>query len=185
MVALDDLISPGYLKMQRLLHDAPRGYGGRGDKWAGIVLQIAMAYHARSILDYGSGEGSLAKALRASPYLGDIQIAEYDPAMPGVDQLPAPADFVNVTDVLEHIEKDRLAAVLEHIRSLAHKVVFAVISTKKTNKVLADGRNAHLIIKPDAWWKQRLRQAGFDVHPPPSVVRQIPEREWSVILTRH
>lgn len=180
-VAQHRLISPQYLEMQKILHAAPRGYGGRGEKWAGVLLQVAMAYQATSILDYGCGQGSLGRVLKAQP-LGAIRVDEYDPAIPGKDGLPDFADLVNVTDVLEHIEPDRLSTVLDHIRTLARKAVFAVISTKETNKVLADGRNAHLIIKPGAWWKSKLREAGFTLHPPPSVVRQN-TKEWVGVLT--
>lgn len=183
MVTMEELISPKYLEMQRILHAAPRGYGGRGDKWAGIVLQVALSYQATSILDYGAGEGSLARALKAMMPAELLQIQEYDPAIPAIAQLPEPADLVVCTDVIEHIEKEHLVAVLEHIRSLTRKALFLVVSTKKTNKVLADGRNAHLIIKPDFWWKRRMQKAGFDVHAAPSVVRLIPEREWTAVLT--
>lgn len=174
------LISPQYLEMQRTLHAAPRGYGGRGEKWAGIVLQVALKYEATSILDYGCGQGSLARVLRSQP-LGAIRIDEYDPAIPGKDSRPGFADLVNVTDVLEHIEPDRLDLVLQHIRALARKVVFVVISLKETNKVLSDGRNAHLIIRPARWWKKTLIVAGFSIHPPPSVIRES-TKEWVGVL---
>lgn len=175
------LITPAYLEMQRILHAAPRGYGGRGEKWAGIVLQIALAYRATSVLDYGCGQGSLKRVLDTHP-LGAMRIAEYDPAIPGKDALPEPADLVNVTDVLEHIEPECLPAVLHHIRMLAKKVVFAVISTKDSNKVLSDGRNAHVIIQSGTWWKEQLRHAGFTLHTPPSVVR-VNTKEWVGVLT--
>lgn len=182
MVTQHQLISYEYLQMQKQLHAAPRGYGGRGDKWAGIVLQLALEYDCTSILDYGCGQGSLARVLRSKP-LGAIRVAEYDPAIPGKDHLPDFADLVNVTDVLEHIEPRRLSAVLKHIRLLARKVVFAVISTKDSNKYLTDGRNAHLIIQPGSWWKDQLREAGFTLHPAPTVVRVVPNKEWAVVLT--
>lgn len=176
------LISPKYAELQRRLHAEPRGYGGRGDKWAGIVFQIAGTYGCTSILDYGCGQGTLIKALRSYP-LGPIRLDEYDPAVAGKDALPVFADLVNVTDVLEHIEPKRLEAVLAHIRGLARKAVWMVISTKDSNKTLADGRNAHLIIQPGRWWKAQLRAAGFTLHPPPPVVRDRPGEEWTGILT--
>ncbi len=181
MTVADHLISPRYLKMQRVLHESPRGYGGRGDKWAGTVLQIALVYHAISILDYGCGEGSLKRVLKSRD-LGPMTVEEYDPAIPGKDRLPEPADLVNVTDVLEHIEPEHLAAVLAHIKSLTKKVCWAVISLKESNKILADGRNAHIIIQTGGWWKEQLRAAGFTLHPPPSVTRSKPT-EWVGILT--
>lgn len=180
MIRPQELISPGYLTEQRTLHASPRGYGGRGDKWAGVVLQLAVAYHAESILDYGCGQGSLAKALRLYPTFAPIR--EYDPAIPGKDALPEPADLVVCTDVLEHIEHDRLPSVLEHLKSLARKAIWAVISTKTSNKKLSDGRNAHIIVRPAKWWKNRLIEAGFTPKPPPTTVRVCPEKEWSAVL---
>ena len=176
-----DLISPKYRDMQRVLHAAPRGYGGRGDKWAGVVVQIAQEYRATSILDYGCGQGSLMRTLRTLPLAG-WALAEYDPAIPGKDTLPDAADLVVCTDVLEHIEKKRLGAVLAHLRALAQRVLWVVVSTKASNKILPDGRNAHLIIKPAPWWKTRFRDAGFTLRTAPTVVRAVPEKEWSVIL---
>jgi 2-polyprenyl-3-methyl-5-hydroxy-6-metoxy-1,4-benzoquinol methylase len=177
-----ELISPAYLKQQRVLHAAPRGYGGRGSKWAGVVLQVALEYQASSILDYGCGQGSLAATLRAQPWNG-IRISEYDPAIRGKDMMPEFADLVVCTDVLEHIEPDRLGNVLAHLKLLARKAVFAVISLKTSNKTLKDGRNAHLIVQPGAWWKDRLRKAGFTLHNPPTVVREGVGKEWVVVLT--
>jgi 2-polyprenyl-3-methyl-5-hydroxy-6-metoxy-1,4-benzoquinol methylase len=186
MVSAGELISRSYIEMQRTLHAAPRGYGGRGEKWAGIVLQVALAYDAHSILDYGCGQGSLKRVLSnlvTQDQAPVYRIDEYDPAIPGKDALPEQfSDLVNVTDVLEHIEPERLKAVLKHIRLLASKCVFVVISTKESNKVLADGRNAHVIIESPQWWKQQLREAGFTLHPPPSVTR-VSSKEWVGVLT--
>lgn len=182
MIQPADLISPKYAAMQRILHADPEGYGERGDKWAGIVLQLAIEYEAGSILDYGCGAGSLAKALRSQP-LNGMRIAEYDPAIPGKDGLPAFADLVVCTDVLEHVEKELFPAVLQHLKMLARKALWVVVATQESNKRLADGRNAHLIVKPAWWWKKKFIRAGFTLYPPPTVVRSVPEKEWSVVLT--
>lgn len=178
---MDRLISPRYLEMQKKLHASPRGYGTNGDKWAGIVLQIALQYRATSILDYGCGQGSLARALVAQPISG-YRISEYDPAVPGKDYPPDFADMVVVTDVLEHIEPKRLDDVLKHIRTLARKVVFVVVATVPSGFTLPDGRNAHLIIHPSGWWKHCFQVANFKLHKPPTVVRKN-GREWAVVLT--
>ncbi len=181
MITEHERISPKYLEMQRALHADPRGYGGRGDKWAGIVLQVAGQYGATSILDYGCGQGSLARALRQVP-LGAVRIDEYDPAIPGKNQAPEFADLVVCTDVLEHIEPDRLPAVLAHLRMLARKALWVVVSIKGSNKVLADGRNAHILIRPSAWWKQEFLRAGFTLRAAPTAVRKEPRKEWAVVL---
>lgn len=180
MMVLDELISRPYLKMQRKLHMSRRAYGQNGDKWAGVVLQLALKYQAQSILDYGCGEGNLARTLRASPFV-PIPIAEYDPAISGKDALPEPADLVNVTDVLEHIEPDRLQNVLQHLRSLARKAIWAVVALNRSERYLSDGRDTHLIIQHAAWWKHQFQEAGFRLLPPPTTVRRS-KKEWAVVL---
>lgn len=157
-----DLISPQYREEQRALHAAPRGYGGRGCKWAGTVEALIQMLGATSVLDYGCGQGTLVSALTVRN-LPAVRLAEYDPAIAGKDHLPMFADLVVCTDVLEHIEPDRLNAVLAHLRMLARKAVFLVVNLRETNKVLSDGRNAHLIIETATWWQNRVIQAGFEV----------------------
>lgn len=183
MKTLVELISPAYLALQRELHSRPDGYGGKGSKWADGVRGVAAAYEAYSILDYGCGRGSLASALRTRADIAGIRIAEYDPARPGYDRPPAFADLVVCTDVLEHVEPPRLDAVLAHLRTLARKAVFVVIATRTSNKTMSDGRNAHLIVESDEWWRARVTRAGFTVHPGPASPCTKPSREWVAVLT--
>lgn len=180
-MTLDALISPAYRQEQIILHQRPNGYGGKGKKWSTAVKALAWSHDCESVLDYGCGEGSLAVHLMLSGRLTDIR--EYDPAMPGYDDLPEPADLVVCTDVLEHIEPDRLAAVLAHLRSLTKKLLFVVIATRPSGKTLTDGRNAHLILESAEWWQARIEAAGFTVqdNPPQSPLLK-PSREWVAVL---
>ncbi len=185
MIAQGELISEKYRLMQRILHRQPRGYGGRGAKWAHVVVDLMRTYQASSVLDYGSGEGSLRRAIMHHPNHdapAGVRFDEYDPAMPGKETLPSFADLVVSTDVLEHIEPDRLDAVLAHLKFLARKAVFVVISLKESNKILADGRNAHLIIRPANWWKKRLESAGFTILRAPECARKKKSHEMTVVL---
>ena len=170
-----DLYSPDYIVLQKALHAAPRGYGQKGSKWAEWV-ELFDQYACHSVLDYGCGQGSLKLALADR-----LVCREYDPAIPGKDGPPAFADLVNCTDVLEHIEPDKLDNVLAHLRSLARKVVFVVIAQRPAGKVLSDGRNAHLIVKDRAWWTHRLHAAGFRVVPV-EVKYKKPAREFVAVL---
>lgn len=173
-----ELISPRYVELQRELHADPRGYGGRGRKWSDVVSELVATYDAGSVLDYGCGQGSLGNELRER----GIICREYDPAIPGKDDMPMFADLVVATDVLEHVEPDRLPAVLQHLRALARTAVFVVVSTVETAKVLSDGRNAHLIVQPAEWWIQQIEAAGFRLEPPPASARKKPEKEWLGVL---
>lgn len=175
--------SSAYLKTQIALHADPRGYGGKGDKWAPAVADLVRRYGAWSVLDYGCGEGALVRALRerVDPR---VRLAEYDPAIAGKNDAPSFADLVVCTDVLEHIEPDRLGCVLEHLDVLARKAVFAVIATRASNKTLLDGRNAHLTIESSNWWYDRLEQHGFHVEHGPASPLKKPSREAVFLLTR-
>lgn len=175
------LITWDYVCQQREMHLRPEGYGGKGKKWVDAVIQILVDLKATSVLDYGCGQGTLARALRAKQVPG-LRIAEYDPAIPGKDGYPSFADLVTCTDVLEHIEPDRLDTVLQHLRLLARRAVFVVVSLRPSEKVLPDGRNAHLIVQPEAWWLEQFAAAGFEVRPGPRRNGKI-AKEFTAILT--
>ena len=144
------LISDSYRRLNSDLH-AGGNYGRNGDKWATRVAEISDRYDASTILDYGCGQGSLARALGA-------RVQEYDPAIVDKSAAPLPADLVVCTDVLEHIEPDCLGDVLDHLRRLSRKACFVVVATRPAMKFLADGRNAHLIIEQDEFWRGRLNR---------------------------
>lgn len=153
------LISQAYVEQNKALHARPEGYGGSGIKSAGTVAEFAARVRPQWILDYGCGKGTLKTGMVKAGYQGSIH--EYDPAIKGKDMLPKPADLVVCTDVLEHIEPEKLAAVLDHIFGLAKKAIFLVIATRKANKTLPDGRNAHLIIQDAPWWLEKLDRKGW------------------------
>jgi 2-polyprenyl-3-methyl-5-hydroxy-6-metoxy-1,4-benzoquinol methylase len=154
------LISDSYLRLQVDLHQGPRGYGNSGRKHAGEVWAVAQAMNLQSMIDYGAGGGTLKQTLQRSGWEGPI--VEYDPAIQGIDKPPMePADLVTCTDVLEHIEPERLTAVLKHIHYLTKLAAFLVISTVPSSKELRDGRNAHLIVQPPNWWTTAVERVGF------------------------
>jgi hypothetical protein len=175
-----ELISPGYLDAQKAMHANPKGYGGRGYTWAPTVIEIAQRYNVGSILDYGAGQGTLGSALRDAGWT----CRDYDPAIPGWDAPPVFADMVTCTDVMEHIERDRLDTVFRHIRMLARTVVFFVIATRAANKLLPDGHNAHLTIMGGKWWRDRVLAAGFTLQDPPTVLpAKLPGKCWYGVVT--
>lgn len=182
MIRLVDLISPAYLDVQRIMHANPKGYANRGEQWAPTVIEVAQQYDVWSILDYGAGKCRMGNALREAGF----ECRDYDPAVPGLDTPPSFADLVVSTDVLEHCEPQKLDNVLAHIRLLARKAVFLVISCRPARKRLPNGDNAHLIIKPKAWWRDRLLAAGFTIQKTPQVLpEKLPKKcsHWMGVLT--
>lgn len=73
-----------------------------------------------------------------------------------LSERPTQHDLVVCSDVLEHIEMECLIDVIADLRSLTKKVLFVDVATRPAKKVLADGRNAHLIQKDGAWWLTEL-----------------------------
>lgn len=179
---LSRLITPAYLETQVQLHASPKGYGGRGDKWGPAALDLARRYTCQTVLDYGCGQGTLKQAIKGHFEKGAV--AEYDPAIKGKSGAPLPADLVVCTDVLEHIEPDRRALVTDHLFKLTRKVLFVVIATRPSKKFLSDGRNAHLIIEPAGWWRDRMEFPGFEFVDPPQSPLDSPSREWVAVMVR-
>lgn len=140
-----ELISVEYAALNAELHRLKPSYGRSGDRYASVVLTLAARLETRSVLDYGAGKGSLAKAL-------PFPIQEYDPAIPEKSARPQPADLVVCTDVLEHVEPERLPVVLTDLRRVTRQLLFCVVPMGPAQKSLPDGRNAHLIQQHAAWW---------------------------------
>jgi hypothetical protein len=184
VITARDVISPAYLLLQAELHARPNGYGGKGDKWADGVAALVARLGAFSVLDYGCGQGSLKRAL-SEKVDARVIVREYDPAIPLKSGWPEFADLVVCTDVLEHIEPERLSSVLVHLKTLARKAVFVVIATRPSNKTMTDGRNAHLTVESAEWWIARLEAAGFtvDVAAAPVSPLKKPSRELVAVLT--
>ncbi len=182
---LERYISDNYLREQKYLHSSPKGYGGRGDKWLDAVINLARKHHVISILDYGCGKGTLAAALRQK-WIG-ADISEYDPAIAGKDNIEKyrQFDMVVCTDVLEHVEPQKLPIVIEHLYSLTKKVLFLVVATRPSNKFFTDGRNVHLIIEPPSWWKERIDHPLFSYEEPPKPPGDKVAREWIAVLVRN
>lgn len=153
-----DLITKYQLQQNVVLHNAPKGYGASsGKKWGATILYLARFFKAFQILDYGCGSGTLREVMEKSLIKREFVLTEYDLAIKGKNKLPDhPFDFVICTDVLEHIEPDKLDNVLDHLNFLVGKVGFFVINKKEANKILPDGRNAHLIQKSSQWWVKKI-----------------------------
>jgi 2-polyprenyl-3-methyl-5-hydroxy-6-metoxy-1,4-benzoquinol methylase len=146
------LISEKYKELNAQLHGTGN-YGVTSAKWADSVASLAAMSRSQSVLDYGCGQGHLGQVLA-----GKFDWRDYDPCIPGLDASPQPADLVVCTDVLEHIEPECLEEVLDDLQRVVRNVGFFVIATGPANKVLPDGRNAHLIQESARWWLPKLCQ---------------------------
>jgi 2-polyprenyl-3-methyl-5-hydroxy-6-metoxy-1,4-benzoquinol methylase len=163
-VSKPELISTALRALNARLHRDNLAYGVGGGKHAPAILNLSIALKTTSILDYGCGKGYLAKAL-------PFPIWEYDPAIPGKDACPRPADIVVCTDVLEHVEDGKVQYVLKDISRCLRRVGYLVIHLGPASKTYADGRNTHLTQRGQTWWEGKLAKF-FHVA---TVIRRGPE----------
>lgn len=150
--AAKPVISEEYRRQQQELHKNPN-YGVASIQFAPAVRQVAERLGLTSISDYGAGKQNLRITLEAGGYHTDYR--PYDPAFPEYGE-PRSADLVCCIDVLEHIEPELLDNVLDDLARITVKIGLFTIHTGPAQKVLPDGRNAHLIQKPSSWWLPRL-----------------------------
>lgn len=150
--AADPVISEEYRRQQQELHQNPY-YGVASIEFAPLVKQVLDRNGAKTLSDYGAGKQNLRKALEARGV--EVDYCAYDPAFPEYGA-PQPADLVCCIDVLEHIEPEYLDNVLADLARITVKHGLFTVHTGPAGKVLSDGRNAHLIQKPVAWWREKL-----------------------------
>jgi hypothetical protein len=147
-----ETISDNYLAEQQKLHENP-DYGVASIVFAPIVAKLMRDNGWKSIHDYGAGKQNLRRALEVERL--EFRYSAYDPVFPEYGE-PNPADLVCCIDVLEHIEPDRLDAVLDDLMRIVTRFGFFSIHTGPATKVLSDGRNAHLIQALPYWWLPHL-----------------------------
>lgn len=146
-----ELISSEMKRINSVMHSQNPMYGTGSGKYADLIKKWVNELKFESVLDYGCGKGYLAKAL-------PFPIWEYDPAIPGKDATPRPADLVTCIDVLEHIEPDRIDFVLDDLKRCTKRLAYVVIHLGAASKTLPDGRNTHLIQESDEWWRSKVEQ---------------------------
>jgi len=146
-------ITEEYRRLQQELHKNPN-YGVASLTFAPLVAKVIRETGAASLSDYGAGKKNLVKGLADA---GIVLAAyhPYDPAFPEYGP-PQPADLVCCIDVLEHIEPELVDNVIAELAAITPKLGFFTIHMGPAMKVLADGRNAHLIQKPSSWWLEKL-----------------------------
>jgi len=143
------IISEEYLKEQQQLHKNP-SYGSSSIMFAPTVLQLINQTKPQTLTDYGAGKQRLnlrLQELNAPKYI----YQPFDPAFPEYGEAKE-AELVVCIDVLEHIEPDFLNNVLEDLKRVTRRLGFFTVHTGPAKKKLSDGRNAHIIQKPQDWW---------------------------------
>lgn len=136
--------------MQEELHRNPN-YGVASVFYAPMVADFVRQHRIEALLDYGAGKGRLSEELEWL-VSWPVDVRRYDPAVPEWSAPAQPCDYVVCVDVLEHIEPALLPNVLNDLARVTAKRGLFTVHTGAAEKILPDGRNAHLIQQPPRWW---------------------------------
>ncbi len=146
----EDASQANLMNQYRILHAEGEFKGHALQEFIPCIQELIVEWNAQSMLDFGSGKGLL------HPDWG-IPLRLYDPAVPGIETKPTGRfDLVICTDVLEHIEEPDIPDVLDDIFGYAERGVFLTICLRESVKLLPDGRNRHVTVKPKDWWLNKI-----------------------------
>ena len=158
------IINPEYQRQLATMHG--QGQFVRGSKSLSSIRPFLDQYQPASILDFGCGHGGLMAAIKeAYPHM---RVEGYDPGNANHCRIPKRSfDAIVSADVFEHIEPEHLDATLQLIGSKMSRAGWFRIACYPAKKQLPDGRNAHLIVQPPAWWRDQILR-----HMPVNIVKQ-------------
>lgn len=148
-------ISQEHRDRLRALHERDPQFGVIGHLWVWRVVAFMMELRCRSHLDYGAGRSGLAVFTHdALQKLGvEADCRQYEPAFG--DRDPQPADFVTCIDVMEHVERDQIDAVLADLARLQRTAGLITISLRAGTK---KNRDTHPNVKPREWWLAKVSE---------------------------
>lgn len=155
-------ISEEQRRLNSELHSQRPDFGSKGGAGHQGVIAILQRFHQlgaiSSVLDYGTGKGLFPRSLKQA--IPELKVGAYDPAVEAFSRKPGRRfDLVTSFDVLEHVERSSIAAVLEEIRDLSSTLVYLQIDLQPAVKRLSSGRNAHILLAPPDWWLAQIAAA--------------------------
>jgi cyclopropane fatty-acyl-phospholipid synthase-like methyltransferase len=154
------MISENLKKIYQNIHrDTP--FGKRG-KFPKHLEKFIKDKKPQSILDFGCGKGKLVGKIKET--YPDIDVRGYDPANSEFDGSidDVRVDMIISSDVLEHVEPEYIDDTLKFLQTKS-KFFYHLIACSPAKLILPDGRNAHLIVENDQWWRQRFIDLGYKI----------------------
>lgn len=147
------LIDKEYQQQLNKMHKDGRFENGH--KAYKIIEKFFEEYEPTDVMDFGCGKGALVASIKQ---LHPTVVAEgYDPGNPDFAKLPDRTfDAVVSTDAIEHIEPEYLDETLRMLGNKIQRCGFFRIACYPAKKNLPDGRNAHLVVQPPEWWRERI-----------------------------
>lgn len=135
---------------------------GKRSKFPKYLEKFIADLHPQSILDFGCGKGRLVEKIKDT--YPDIDVRGYDPANPEFEKSinDVRVDMIISSDVLEHVEPEYINDTLKFLQAKS-KFFYHLIACSPAKLILPDGRNAHLIIENNEWWRKRFLDLGYSI----------------------
>lgn len=153
------MISENYKKVLQTIHESTP-FGKRA-KFPKHLEQFIQDINPKSMIDFGCGKGRLVD--RIKEVYPTISVRGYDPGNKNFNSpIEHPVDLLMSTDVLEHIEPVYLEETLKFL-STKSRYVYHLIACCPAKLILPDGRNAHLIIEDQQWWRQKFLDLDYKI----------------------
>lgn len=160
---MDD-IARSLVPQYREIFESGDGFQGLSIRaHAKYIAQLVAATKAETLLDYGCGMAlaykHLGKKRPVHKQWGGVMPVLYDPAYDPFSERPE-GTFHGVIccDVLEHVPEEELTQFLADVFSYAERFVFFTVCCRPAKRVLPNGLNAHVTVKPYDWWTRQVRK---------------------------
>lgn len=151
------LLTEEYRALLAAKHDTGGWKDPAAAQYVDFIVQHALELGENTLLDYGSGGCGLSRVLQER-FPGEFTVTEYEPSRDDLMHNNTPHNYVVSIDVLEHIEPEFIDNVLDDLKRCTLKGGYYTVSTRPAAAILPDGRNAHLIVEPFAWWEAKIAE---------------------------
>lgn len=146
------------IRQYQIMHKSQKYFRGLSVmQYRDVIQSLIKSTKSRTLLDYGCGKGDQYLHPYKVNETWGVSIALYDPAIGPYAALPAGRfDGIICVDVMEHVPEAVVPDTLRQIIGLADKFVFFAIASAPANKSLPDGRNCHVTVRSEEWWRAQI-----------------------------
>jgi hypothetical protein len=122
-----------------------------------LIKPIMANFSISSVLDYGCGGADWelsnfdSSGKSAKSYFNLERVYRYEPSR-NIDERQI-ADCVISFDVLEHVYISDVANTIRDMLRNASKLIIINVACYPAKKLLPNGENAHITVRPPLWWK--------------------------------
>lgn len=145
-----------------------------GELCADRFIEIANPSHKDTVIDFGCGTGRASVKIHrlTGCYVEQVDFAENSRDADAKSftfhlcDLSEPIDVTGTygfcTDVMEHIEPEKVDSVIKNIMACCSKGFFQISTVHDAMGALI-GHPLHLTVRPHEWWNRKLKDLGFTV----------------------